>query len=296
MARIQEDILSESTQNKLREVLVETVRGQLAPAKRMKVAGIRISPGGHLAVAALLTFAALLFLRTHRELIALVLIVGTWTIIPVLVFTNRLSFDGQTISRTGVVAFFRRLIRGRVQSISVDDVERVEVATLRTLRRGGRVRYRYRVEIAGKGSSFVLASGGQEFRRMVRLLLPLIGDFKMDARAGELRDHLAEAKAVRAEAAKLGVASNLVLEETTDAKRVDRYRAAVSANHSTQGSDQSSQQDTERATLLRKSANDLRISGCLQQSSEAFRRALLISPQSPWLIYEYARLLKSQAS
>ena len=48
--------------------------------------------------------------------------------------------------------------------------------------------------------------------------------------------------------------------------------------------------------MLRKSANDLRIAGCLQQSGEAFRRALLISPRSPWLIYEYARLLKSQAS
>src|SRR5258707_2269405 len=229
MARIQEDILSESTQNKLREVLVETVRGQLAPAKRMKVAGIRISPGGHLAVGALLTFAALLFLRTHRDLAGLVLIAGTWTIIPLLVFTNRLSFDGQTISRTGVVAFFRRLIRGRVQSISVDDVERVEVATLRTLRRGGRVRYRYRVEIAGKDLHFVLASGGKEFRRMVRVLLPLIGDHKLDARAGELRDHLNNLKVVSREAARLGISSMSVLDETSDAKRLDKIRAALSA-------------------------------------------------------------------
>src|SRR5439155_25737943 len=136
---------------------------------------------------------------------ALVLIPGTWTIVPLLMFTNRLSFDGYTISRTGLAALIIRLMGGRVQTIAVDEVERVEVATLRTLRRGGKVRYRYRVEIAGKGASFVLASGGQEFRRIVRLLLPLIGDFKMDARAGELRDHLAEAKAVRAEAAKLGV-------------------------------------------------------------------------------------------
>jgi len=288
--------LSDSSQNQLREVLVDTARGHVAPAKRKKLAGIRVSPGGYFAVAALLTFAALLCLRNHRDLTALALAAGTWTIIPLLVLTNRLSFDGHTISRTGLAALLMKLVRGRTQNLSVDEVERVEVATLRTLRRGGKVRYRYRVEIAGKGSSFVLASGGQEFRQMVRLLLPLIGDFKMDARAGELRDHLAEAKAVRAEAAKLGVASNLVLEETTDAKRVDRYRAAVSANHSAQGSAQSSPQDTERATLLRKSANDLRIGGCLQQSSEAFRRALLISPQSPWLIYEYARLLKSQAS
>src|SRR5260370_6851003 len=124
---------------------------------------------------------------------------------------------------------------------------------------------------------------------MARVLLPRIGDYKLDARAGELRDHLADRKTVRTEAAKLGIASTSVLEETTDAKRADKYRAAVSAN-------QTSQQDSERVSLLRKSANDLRVAGCLQQSGEAFRRALLISPQSPWLIYEYARLLKSQAS
>ncbi len=158
------------------------------------------------------------------------------------------------------------------------------------------MRYRYRVEIAGKGSAFVLASGGREFRRMVRVLLPRIGEYKLDARAGELRDHLAEVSTVRSEAAKLGIAPTSVLEETTDAKRVDKYRAAISAQQSSPDADRKSRDDSERATLLRKSANELRISGYLQQSGEAFRRALLISPRSPWLIYEYARLLKSQAS
>jgi len=291
-----EKALSDSSQNQLREVLVETARGYVAPAKRKKLAGIRISPSGYFVVAALLTFAALLCLRTHRDLTALALMIGTWTIVPLLVLTNRLSFDGHTISRTGLAAWLIRLVRRRNQTIAVDDVERVEVATLRTLRRGGKVRYRYRVEIAGKGSAFVLASGGREFRRMVRVLLPRIGEYKLDARAGELRDHLAEVSTVRSEAAKLGIAPTSVLEETTDAKRVDKYRAAVSAQQSSPDADRKSRDDSERATLLRKSANELRISGYLQQSGEAFRRALLISPRSPWLIYEYARLLKSQAS
>jgi len=291
-----EEALSDSSQNQLREVLAETARGYVAPAKRKKLAGIRISPSGYFAVAALLTFAALLCLRTHRDLTALALMIGTWTIVPLLVLTNRLSFDGHTISRTGLAAWLIRLVRRRNQTIAVDDVERVEVATLRTLRRGGKVRYRYRVEIAGKSSAFVLASGGREFRRMVRVLLPRIGEYKLDARAGELRDHLAEVSTVRSEAAKLGIAPTSVLEETTDAKRVDKYRAAISAQQSSPDADRKSRDDSERATLLRKSANELRISGYLQQSGEAFRRALLISPRSPWLIYEYARLLKSQAS
>jgi len=288
--------LNDSSQNQLREVLVEATRGHLVPAKRKKLAGIRISPSGYFAVAALLTFAALLCLRTNRDLAALILVTGAWTIIPLLVFTNRLSFDGHTISRTGLAALVIRLVRGTSQSMVVDEVERVEVATLRTLRRGGRVRYRYRVEIAGKGSAFVLASGGREFRRMVRVLLPRIGDYKLDAKAGELRDHLANAKLVRAEAARLGIASSLVLEETNDSKRADKYRAAVAANQNSPEADPTSTVDAERASRLRKAANDLRIAGCLRQSGEAFRRALLISPRSPWLIYEYARLLKAQAS
>jgi tetratricopeptide (TPR) repeat protein len=288
--------LSESTQNQLREVLVETVRGQLAPAKRAKLAGIRISPGGHFAVAALLTFTALLFLRTHRDLAALVIIAGTWTIIPVLVFTNRLSFDGHTISRTGIIALVARLIRGKIQTLAVDDIERVEVATLRTLRRGGKVRYRYRVEVAGKDLHFVLASGGKEFRRMIRVLLPRIGDHKLDARARELRDHLGEIKAVSAEAARLGIASISVLEQATDVTRLDRVRASLAAGRDATAAAGSAPEDIERGGLLRKAANDLRMAGLLQQSGEAFRRALLISPRSPELIYEYARLLKSQAS
>lgn len=293
----EEKLLSDSSQNQIREVLVETVRGHVAAPKRKKLAGIRVSPGGYFATAALLTFASLLCLRTHRDLLALILIAGTWTIIPFLILTNRLSFDGHTVSRTGLVAMLIRLVRRRSQSLAVEDIERVEVATLRTLRRGGKVRYRYRVEIAGKGWAFVLASGGQEFRQMVRVLLPRISDHKLDARARELRDYLGDVKAVRREAAKLGIAPTSVLEETSEAKRADRYRAALSTNlPANLPANEASHEDAERASLLRKSANNLRMSGFLQQSAEAFRRALLISPRSPWLIYEYARMLKSQAS
>src|SRR5207245_8251495 len=59
---------------------------------------------------------------------------------------------------------------------------------------------------------------------------------------------------------------------------------------------ESSADGAERGAMLRKAANDLRVVGRLCESAEAFRRALLISPREPWLIYEYARLLRSQAS
>jgi tetratricopeptide (TPR) repeat protein len=38
------------------------------------------------------------------------------------------------------------------------------------------------------------------------------------------------------------------------------------------------------------------VGGRLREAGEAFRRALNVSPKSAWLIYDFARLLKSQAS
>lgn len=287
----EEKLLSDSSQNQLRNALAETARAHEAPAKPKKLAGVRVSRGGYFAAAAFLTFVSLVCLRTHRDLAALILVAGTWTIIPVLVLTDRVSFDGTGLSRSGLTSLLARRVRGRARDIGVDDIERVEVTTLRTLRRGGNVRYRYRVEVAGKGLSIAFASGGEQFRQMVQRLLPRIPDHKLDARACELRDHLADGKIVRAEASRLGIAPASVLAETSEAirKRVDKHRQAL-ADHETL------QQDAERCKLLRKAANELRVAGCLRQSAEAFRRALIISPSNPWLIYEYARLLKSQAS
>lgn len=283
--------MSDSSQHQLRKALAETARAHGKPAKPQRIAGVRVSRGGYFAVAALLTFAALICLRTHRDLAALILVTGTWTIIPLLIFTDRLSFDGRGLSRTGLLSLIGRRLRGRARDLVVEDIERVEVTTLRTLRRGGNVRYRYRVELAGRGLTIAFASSGERFRQMVQRLLPRIHEDKLDARACELRDYLADGKIVRAEATRLGIAPVSVLEETTEAtrKKVDKHRQALSEQ-------ERPEPDSERARLLRKTANELRVAGCLRQSAEAFRRALLISATDGWLLYEYSRLLKSQAS
>jgi hypothetical protein len=252
------------------------------------LASIRVSSGGYLAMAAVLTFAALVCLRTHRDLPALVIIFTTWTTVPLLMLTDRLSFDGATLRRAGLSALIHRLWFGRSLNLGIDDIERVEVTSVRTLRRGGNVRYRYRVDILAGGFALTFSSG-RHFRRMVQVLLPHISDPKLDARACELRDHLIDLKVVRAEAARLGIASTDVLENANEAeKRIERRRRELPGI--------TSDQDVERAALLRRCANDLRIAGCLKQSAEAFRRALLIAPRNASMIYEYARLLKAQAS
>ncbi len=285
-----EGLLSETSQNPVYEALTEAASGRLATPRPKKIASVRVSPGGYLAAAALLTFVSLVFLRTHRDLAALLLIIGTWTLTPVLMWTDRLNFDGHMISRAGLAAFLARLIRGRVTSLKVEDIERVDVATLRPLRRGGSVRYRYRIEIAGRERLFTFASGGRRFRQMVQTLLPRISDHKLDARARELRDHLISASEVRVEAARLGIASAAVLEETAEAagKKIAQHRTASDA--------EIVPEEIERGRRLRKAANDLRVAGRLRESAEGFRRALITSPRDPWLIYEFARLLRSQAS
>jgi len=235
-----------------------------------------------------MTFAALVCLRTHRDLSALIIIFSTWTTIPILILTDRLSFDGATLQRTGLSALIQRTFLRRSLKVAIADVERVEVASMRTLRRGGNVRYRYRVDVISSEST-VTFSSGVNFRRMVHALLAHIAEHKLDARACELRDHLIEPRAVRVEAERLGVASSDVLENANDAaKSIEKRRREMAAAIP--------DQELERAALLRRCANDLRIAGRLSQSAEAFRRALLITPRNAWMIYEYGRLLKSQAS
>src|SRR4029079_4162990 len=55
-------------------------------------------------------------------------------------------------------------------------------------------------------------------------------------------------------------------------------------------------EDIERAHLLRRLGNELRVAGRLREAGEAFRRALKVTPRGAWLIYDFARLLRSQAS
>ncbi len=271
------------------EVLAETAHSRRVSVRARPLASVQVSPGSHFAVGALLSFLAVVLLRTNRDLAALVLIAATWTVIPVLVFTDRLYFDGESLYRSGLGALLARLWRARRPRLTIAEIERVEVATMRTLRRGGSVRYRYRVEVSGRSLSFAFASGGKRFRRMINCLLPRIAEEKLDARACELRDHLIDPKELNLAVTQLGIAGDSILDQTEESAR--RHVEKRSADSAAQ-----SHPEPDRARLLRKVANDLRVAGRLRESAEAFRRALHLSGSEPWLIYEYARLLRSQAA
>ncbi len=204
----------------------------------------------------------------------------------------------------------------------------MDTQAVRTLRRGGRVRYRYRTLIVGRNAEFAFASGGRSYREMVRQLFPLIPPDKLDLRTMELRDYLCEPKPLNREVKSLQLASAAVLDDATLEFRlggkkplkpeISALKSEISdlksqiANEDTEISDLKFQipndgeraanddervaSDGERAILLGQVGNKLRIAGRLNEAREAFRRALIVTPADGRLIFEFARLLRSQAS
>lgn len=271
------------------KILADGVRRREKVGRLKTVASVRVSPGGYLAAASILTFASVLLLRSENETWALLALVAAWLMMPALALTDRIVFDGKSLSHRGPVPFLSQLISGRKQQLSISDVERVDTNAVRTLRRGGRVRYRYRSEVMGRGLSFVVASGGKSYRKMVRTLFLLIPDPKLDSRTRELRDYLCEPGSIGREIESLGLASPAVLDNAlADLKNRFANRPPLSESQSAP--------DLERARLLRQLANQLRVAGRLTESREAFRRALIVLPRDARLIYEFGRLLRSQAS
>jgi tetratricopeptide (TPR) repeat protein len=253
----------------------------------MKLATVRMSPGGYLAAAAVLTFAAVILLRARQDLTALLVVAATWIAVPLLIAFDRLNFDGEQLWRSGAVVLLLRLFR-KHKRINIDHISRIDVVSLRTLRRGGNVRYRYRVEISA-AEKFVFSSGGKRFRQMIKELLPQLPEFKLDVRARELRDHLIDNRTLNREVARLQIAPVAVLEATNEATTKEKRPVP-------QQREKNSADELERAVQLRKAANNLRVAGRLRESAEAFRRTFLITRDEGEIIYEYSRLLRSQAS
>lgn len=260
--------------------------------KRPPIASVRVSPGPYLAVGCVLTFCAATLLRAQYDVLALLIVGVTWTFIPLLALTDRHVFDGVLLRRQGLLASFLHLLFGYRKQLAVDDFETVETQAVRTLRRGGSVRYRYRTQINGKGKQFVIISGGRDYRKMVRELFPLIHENKLDGRTRDLRDYLNDPNFLERKAQLSQLASSEVLDVAeSDFKVGGKAKRARDAEPIV-----STPEDMERAHVLRRLGNELRVSGRLREASEAFRRALNVRPHGAWLIYDFARLLRSQAS
>lgn len=256
------------------------------------IASVRVSPGPYLAFAGVMSFAAALMLRGDHDTTALILIAAAWLIVPVFAFSDRIVFDGTSLRRQGPLASLLDLVFGYRKQLGINDFETVETQAVRTLRRGGRVRYRYRTQITGKGREFVIVSGGRDYRKLVQELFPLIHESKLDNRSRDLRDYLNDPRFLNRKTQLSQLASSDLLDVTRSDFKLGRKLRRTPAIAETPATTE----DLERARLLRRLGNELRVSGRLREAGEAFRRAFNVKPHGAWLIYDFARLLRSQAS
>lgn len=265
---------------------VKTAAGSsVSTASEEQTVSIRVAPTSYLIAFLLGLFFTAFFIYLEKDLWAAILAALMVFILPALALTDRVTFDGKRLRRTGILPRAGAYLNGYFYHLKLSDIEQVETQALRTLKRGGSVHYRYRTSVSGKGLKFVFVSGGEEYRRMVHKIFPRLSENTLDNRSIELRDYLSEPKEVLMKAEFEHIPSADVLEESVNnfQKNAQKCKSETSAAQ------------LEKADYLRRLGNELRLSGHLLQALEAFRRALIIQPKDAWLLFEAARCLNSFA-
>ena len=283
---------------------------------------VRVSPHSYLSVLLITTFFSALFFYLDLDIAAAVLFAALWILVPPLALKDRVSFDGKSLMRTGVVPRFWYWINGSRRRLKIKDIEQAETQSIRTMKRGGNVRYRYRTSFRGNGIGITISSGGDDYRRLVKSILPRLSDNVLDVRSIELREHLADSKEALMRAEFSHIPSAEVLEGSlskTRARSELRSAASVpdlSSDDPTFDHITSFNNDHDRSDLpasaslvtspesdsidakvedLQSLGNELRLAGYLLQAIEAFRRALVLRPQDARLLFDFARCLHSLA-
>jgi tetratricopeptide (TPR) repeat protein len=252
-----------------------------------KSVSVRVAPNSYLICVFAATFFGALTLYLGYTAPAVVFAVVGWLVMPFLFWRDRIVFDGKRIVRTGAAPRLWSWINRSRYYLDMDEIEQVETQAVRALKQGGTVYYRYKSTISAGDTRFVLISGGENYRKMIRHLMPCLSENVLDNRSLELRDYIREPKETLMKAEFAKIPSTDVLEASIQdfegMRKVRRVRPDFG------------HEEFERADYLRKLANELRISGNLLQSLEAFRRALFLNPKDGWLLFEFARCLHSFA-
>ncbi|HSK73777.1 MAG TPA: hypothetical protein VK892_18915 [Pyrinomonadaceae bacterium] len=250
-----------------------------------KTISIRVSPNSYFIALFLATFYSGFLIYLEQDWAALFLLVSASVLLPFLAWNDRIKFDGKRLSRTGLLPrFWARLNNSRFH-LKLSDIEQVETQALRALKRGGNVFYRYRTSLQGKGVRLAIASGGEDYRRMIHQIFPRLKESVLDNRSIELRDYFKDPKETLMKAEFAHIPSADVLEDCLNKNpKASRKNMEIGEN------------EIEKADDLRTLANELRLAGYLLQALEVFRRALVLNPRDGWLIFEFARCLHSFAS
>ncbi len=255
-----------------------------------QIISIRVSPNNYFVVLFLTTFLTGFLVYLEQDLIAVTLFVVTWLCFPILAWTDRIVFDGKRLTRTGFLPRVWAWTNSTNFRLKISDIEQVESQALRTLKRGGNVVYSYRTTLQGKNLKFAFASGDEDYRQMIHKIFPLLSDNTLDNRSIELRDYFSEPNATLMKAAFAKIPSAEVLESS-----LNEFQAADKHLRTNSKIKDVAEEEIEKADYLHRLANELRLSGYLLQSLEAFRRALVLNPKDAWLIFDFARCLHSFA-
>ena len=247
---------------------------------------VRVAPKSYLTVLLLTTFYAALLVYLEINWAAAVIFFAAWIILPILLWTDRIWFDGKRIFRTGVLPNLWAVFNGSRSRLRLSDIEQVETHSRRALKRGGNVFYHYQTTIRGKDTSLTFGSGGENYRQMIGRIFPRLSENSLDNRSIELRDYLTERKETLMKAEFAHIPSAEVLENSFSAAKTAKTKPQTTTH---------SAEEIAKAEYLHQLGNELRLSGYLLQALEAFRRALLIKPQDARLIFDFARCLNSFA-
>ncbi len=253
-----------------------------------KPVSIRVAPNSYLVVLFLSAFFSALIIYLGYDAAGFILLGLSLIILPAFAFLDRIRFDGKRISRTGTIPnAWAKFNRSR-RRLKISDIEQVETHALRTMKRGGKISYRYSTAIRGKGAMFIIVSGGNDFRAMIQSILPLLPENVLDNRSMDLRDYISDPKELLQKANFSRIPSADVLENSLRDVQIKANRNAIIPDTETAA-------EQDKIYGLRKLANELRLSGALLQAIEAFRRALILRPSDAWLLFEFARCLQSLA-
>ncbi|NNE98697.1 MAG: tetratricopeptide repeat protein [Pyrinomonadaceae bacterium] len=251
---------------------------------------VRVSPNNYFVALFLATFFTGLLAYLEYNAAAIGLFSFAWVFIPFFIWTDRISFDGEKLTRTGFVPRIWAWLNNSRIKMKLDEIEQVETQAIRAVKRGGKVFYRYKTQLCVKDLQFVVSSGGGAYRQMVKKLLPFLSENILDNRSIELRDYINEPEDTLMKAEFARIPSTEVLETS-----VNEFQLADRTLKLARKKKEAKSADLEKADYLRTLGNELRLSGNLLQALEAFRRALAISPKNSWLLFEFARCLHSFA-
>ncbi len=268
--------------------LEESSSSLLLDASAKKSIAIRVSATSYLVVLFLATFFTAFFIYLGFDVAAGILFVSSWLLIPFLIFNDKIVLIGGRLARTGLIPRIWSKINNTKLTIDIDDIEQVETHAMRAVKSGGSIFYRYETLVRGGGIQFSISSGSDDYRLMIQKLFPYLSENILDNRSVELRDYLRSTKDILLRAEQANIPSADFLESTGWASPGGDLKVSIRDR-------EAQPKDIEKSNDLRQIANELRLSGHLTQSLEAFRRALMINPRNGWLIYEFARCLHSFA-